>query len=302
MYGVLNIDKPSGPTSHDIVAKIRKLLKEKRVGHSGTLDPLATGVLVVCVGKATRIVEYLVAQEKEYSAVMVLGRTTSTQDSAGEEISSTDASHITREMVEAVLPNFTGRIMQIPPMVSALKYEGKRLYELARKNIEVERQPREITIHKLEITNFTPGVNPSVGLDIICSSGTYIRTLCADIGESLGVGGYMENLVRTRVGRFDLRHAISLEELEHATNEGRIDEFMISMDDALPDFPVITVDSAQSVLVSRGGAVPSTLRGAEGQLIRVRSDKGELLAIGRLHPRGNASIITPEKVFAEAAS
>ncbi|MEN6521974.1 MAG: bifunctional riboflavin kinase/FAD synthetase [Armatimonadota bacterium] len=299
MHGILNINKPAGPTSHDIVARIRRILKEKRVGHTGTLDPLATGVLVVCVGKSTRIVEYIVGQEKEYAAEMVLGRTTTTQDSEGDEIASTDASHITREMVESVLPEFTGRILQIPPMVSAVKHNGKRLYELARKNIEVERQPREITIHKIEITSFTPGEHPAVGLSIVCSSGTYIRTICHDIGAALGVGGYMQSLVRKRVGRFDLENSIDLETLERAASDGHAGEYILPMDGALVELPEVAVSKYQEDMVAHGSAVSTELIAAEGTLVRVKSESGSLLAIGRLHPRGQMSIVTPEKVFAE---
>lgn len=308
MDGVLNINKPAGPTSHDVVVRIRRLLGEKRVGHAGTLDPLATGVLVVCVGKATRIVEYLVTEQKEYLAEMVLGRTTTTQDAAGEETSTADTSHITREMVEAVLPRFTGRILQTPPMVSAVKHEGRRLYELARKDIEVEREPREITIYQLEITSFGP--NPScsqlptltIGLRVVCSSGTYIRTLCADIGAALGVGGYIQSLVRTRVGRFGLEHAVNLEALERAAAEGRLGELMISMDEALSHLPAVTVDRLQAGLVARGGAIPASVAVPEGTLVRVRSSRGDLIAVGRAHPRAGGSVISPEKVFVEAES
>lgn len=316
MDGVLNIDKPAGPTSHDIVLRVRRILGEKRVGHAGTLDPMATGVLVVCIGKATRIVEYLVAQEKEYVAEMALGRTTTTQDATGEELSASDSSFVTREIVEEVLPRFTGRIMQIPPMVSAVKHQGKRLYELARKDIEVERKPREVTVYSVEITSFTckpddrgeldgqghPCPRPIVGLRVVCSSGTYIRTLCADIGEALGVGGYMQSLVRTRVGRFDLERATQLDELERAAAESRADDLIIPMDEALSDIPAVTADRMQSGLIVHGGAIPSALSAPDGTLVRVRSDSGELLAVGRVHPREVGSVVTPEKVFAEAAS
>lgn len=300
MLGVLNLNKPLGPTSHDIVARVRRILREKRVGHAGTLDPLATGVLVVAVGRATRIVEYLVAQEKEYSAEMLLGKTTTTQDSDGVETSSADASHITREMVEEVLPQFTGRIMQIPPMVSAVKHEGKRLYELARKDIEVERQPREITIHDLKITSFTPGTNPIVGLDVTCSSGTYIRTICADIGEVLGVGGYMKSLVRTRVGQFDLKCAIDLETLEKAAEEGRLDELIIPMDAALSNLPSVDISSAQKAIIANGGTIQTTSSAPYGALVKVLADGGELVAIGRLQQHEEMRFIKPEKVFTEA--
>jgi tRNA pseudouridine55 synthase len=302
MHGVLNLNKPSGPTSHDIVATVRRIIGEKRVGHTGTLDPLATGVLVVCVGKATRIVEYLTAQDKEYEAVMVLGRTTSTQDSAGEETSSTDASHITRELVEEVLPRFTGRIMQTPPMVSAVKHEGKRLYELARKSIEVHREPRELTIYELEITSFSSGENPAVGLRVACSSGTYIRTICNDIGEALGVGGYMRSLVRTRAGRFELADSVGLEGLDRSVSEGRLDGLILSMDEALSHFPSVTADPIQSGIVAHGGAIASELSVPDGTLVRVKDETDALIAIGKAHPIVGGAVITPEKVFAEAGS
>jgi len=306
--GVLNVNKPAGPTSHDIVLRVRRLLAEKRVGHTGTLDPLATGVLVVCIGKATRIVEYLVSQDKEYAAEMVLGRTTTTEDVAGEETSATNASHITRAMVEEVLPRFTGRILQVPPMVSAIKHKGRRLYELARKDVEVERQPREVMIRRLEITSFTPQLstlNPqpstlSIGLLVVCSSGTYIRTLCADIGAALGVGGCMRSLIRRRVGPFDLEHSVELEALEQAAAEGRAEALIMPMDEALSQFPAVTADPVQAATLARGGAIPATLSAPEGTLVRVRSGGGELLAVGRVHPRGRASVIMPEKVFVES--
>lgn len=302
MDGVLNINKHSGPTSHDIVAKVRRILKEKRVGHAGTLDPLATGVLVVCVGKATRIVEYLVPGQKEYAAELLLGKTTTTQDSAGEETSAADASNITQAMVESVLPQFTGKIQQIPPMVSAIKHEGKRLYELARKNIEVKREPREIEIFDLKITSFTPGENPVVGLNVVCSSGTYIRTLCADIGEALSVGGYMKSLVRTRVGRFNIEDAIDIEQLENAVAEGKIDTAMTSIDDALCNLPSVTMDNDQVWKISHGIAVNLPLFESESPIIRVKAEDGRFVAICSLSESDGISVVTPEKVFAEAAS
>lgn len=302
MDGILNLAKPSGPTSHDVVAQVRRFLKEKRVGHAGTLDPLATGVLVIAVGKATRILEYLVAQEKEYRAEMVLGRTTSTEDSAGNELTTADASHITREMVEAVIPQFTGKVMQVPPMVSAVKHEGKRLYKLARKDIVVERQPREISIYELEITSFTPGEHTTVGLRVVCSSGTYIRTLCADIGAALGVGGYMQSLVRTRVGRFCLENSIDLQTLDRAAAEGFSDRHFISMDEALFEFPAVQVDADQESFISNGREIQVSGIGGQGSVVRIKSDDGNLLAIGRIELQGNSSIVKPEKVFMEAGS
>lgn len=305
MDGVLNINKPSGPTSHDVVASIRRILREKRVGHAGTLDPLATGVLVVCVGKATRIVEYLVAEQKEYRAEMVLGRTTSTEDVEGDVLTQTDASHVTREMVLDALPGFTGRIMQIPPMVSAVKYQGERLYKLARKDIQVERQAREVTVYELEMTSFSdnggPDGLPVAGLRIVCSSGTYIRTICADIGEKLGVGGFMLSLVRTRVGSFDLENALELDTLAERASKSGAEELLLSMDAALVAMPEVIVDPVQAGLVLHGCVVPSSYQSAEGEVVRLKSESGELLALGRAHLRAGGSVISPEKVFAEAS-
>ncbi len=300
MDGILNIDKPSGPTSHDIVAKVRRILGQKRVGHTGTLDPLATGVLVVCVGKATRLVEYLVGNDKAYSARMVLGQTTSTCDSEGEATSDTDASHISVEMVKDVLPRFTGRIQQIPPMVSAVKHNGKRLYELARKDIEVERRPREISVHRLELTGFAAGSHPEVGLFVVCSSGTYIRTLCADIGEALGVGGHMAGLNRNRVGAFSLDDSITLEGLQQAVDEGRVNKVIMPMDQALTDMPSVAVGAQDEMLVAHGGEIAVRLDDQEGTLVRVLSEDGRLLSVGRLRHRGSESVISPEKVFIAA--
>lgn len=307
MDGVLNLNKPAGPTSHDIVDGVRRILGERRVGHVGTLDPAASGVLLVCTGKATRIGEYLVAQEKEYLAEMVLGRTTTTQDGTGEVTSTADASHITREMVEDVLPLFTGRIMQIPPMFSALKHQGRRLYELARKDIEVERKPREVTVYELEITGFSdagPGrPRPVVGLRIVCSSGTYIRTLCADIGEVLGVGGYMQNLVRARIGRFALVEAVDLDTLERAVAESQVKELVIPMDEAIAHLPEMIVDADQVRLVANGNPVPARMIAPEGTIVRLKAGSGQLLAVGRLRTGEHGEdVVLPDKVFVEAGS
>jgi tRNA pseudouridine55 synthase len=299
--GVLNINKPSGPTSHDVVASVRRILKEKRVGHAGTLDPLATGVLVVCVGKATRIVEYLVAEKKEYRAEMVLGRTTTTEDVSGEVLAESDASGISREDIEGVLPQFTGKIMQVPPMVSAVKYQGERLYKLARKDIQVERQPREVTIHELEITSFDfqDGL-PLVGLRVVCSSGTYIRTICADIGAALGVGGYMNSLVRTRVGSFVIEDALELESLSECTSNGGAEELLLPMDKALESMPAVVVDATQSGIIAHGGKLTSTYSGPDGSVVRLKSPDGVLLALGKVTTFTGGCTISPEKVFVEA--
>ena len=236
MDGVLNIRKPGGPTSHDVVDEVRRIFEQKKVGHAGTLDPMATGVLVVCLGRATRIVEYLMGAPKEYRARMALGISTDTQDATGAVTGERDASPVTREAFEEAAAAFVGEIEQVPPMISALKHGGRPLYKLARDGITVERAPRTVTIHSIEVIGFQPGVggqepgaegaSPSLLLEaeirVRCSSGTYIRTLCADIGEKLGCGAHMTALERTSVGRFRIEDSVTLEELCRASSEGRM--------------------------------------------------------------------------------
>ncbi len=188
MNGVLNIDKPAGMTSHDVVARVRRLAHLKRVGHAGTLDPDATGVLLVCLGAATRIADYLADEGKEYRATLALGATTTTEDASGEVLTRTDAGHLGERDLAEILPRFVGDVSQTPPMVSAVHHEGRRLYELAREGITVERAARTIHIDSIQLRDFTPGEAAVATLDIACGKGTYIRTLYADLGAVLGVG------------------------------------------------------------------------------------------------------------------
>ena len=213
MNGVLNIDKPAGMTSHDVVARVRRLARIKRVGHAGTLDPDATGVLLVCLGQATRLADYLASEGKEYQAVLALGVTTTTEDASGEVIKETDASGITESALRNIIPRFIGAISQIPPMISAVHHEGQRLYQLARQGITVERQARLIQIDDIQMKNFVPGPQATASLDVTCGKGTYIRTLCADVGAALGVGGHMASLRRIRIGAFMVSDALPLDAL-----------------------------------------------------------------------------------------
>ncbi len=213
MDGFLIVNKPVGPTSHDVVSRVRKVFNIKKVGHAGTLDPLASGVLVMAIGRATRLLSYVPLEPKGYRFTLCLGAQTTTQDLEGELIHEVDASAISRDDVAGVLPRFTGEIEQVPPMHSAVHHEGRRLYQLARQGIEVERPPRTVTIHRLEIVGFSAGVRALVEINCECSGGTYMRTLCHDIGEALGVGGYMQQLHRTQCGAFFDRDAVSLNEL-----------------------------------------------------------------------------------------
>ncbi len=243
--GVLVIDKPAGITSHDVVDRLRRVLGTKRIGHAGTLDPMATGVLALCIDSATRVMETLSASTKEYVAGVRFGLTTDTLDTTGLTTGEADASGLTAEQVEARLPAFRGLVLQVPPMVSARHHQGRRLYDLAREGVEVEREARPITISRLELTSFEPGPVPEAVLEIECSAGTYIRTLASDLGAAVGVGAAMSALRRTRSGSFTLADALPLEAVErtealanaararlHAAM-GSHTQVMVILDDAL---------------------------------------------------------------------
>lgn len=297
--GVIVVNKPSGPTSHDIVAKVRKHLKVKRAGHTGTLDPLASGVLVVCVGEATKLAGYLTHAEKGYETTARLGVVTDTHDSTGEVLEEHEV-NVTREDVEGVLEGFRGQIAQIPPMFSALKKGGQRLYKLARKGEVVEREPRIVQVHRLELTRFEP---PHIDLSIACGKGTYVRTLAHDIGAALGCGAHLEALVRTRVGGFSLDQAVDFEDLlaVHTPEEREaMRSRMIPMADAMPDLPVVRVDKRLARGLGQGRALnPGELAQAgggglrPGQLVRILDEVGLLLALGEVKSHG----LQPVRVF-----
>ena len=209
--GFLVVDKPIGITSHDVVDRIREVLGIRKVGHLGTLDPLGTGVLVLAIGRATKSVKYFVDDDKDYRAVILLGKITDTQDTDGKVLETRDCSGIRREDFEDSLDGFRGAIQQIPPMVSAKKVNGKRLYKLHREGIEVPREPKEINVYNIKLEDFS---TPNATIFLSCSKGTYVRTICADIGEKLGCGGCMSSLVRLRSGCFTLDDAHRLEDIE----------------------------------------------------------------------------------------
>jgi len=229
MNGVINIYKEQGYTSQDVVAKLRGILKQKKIGHTGTLDPDAEGVLPICVGNATRLFDILTDRTKEYEAVMLLGQITDTQDTSGEILSSSDKwQELAEDTIKETILSFMPGYDQIPPMYSALKVGGKKLYELAREGKEVERQPRHVDIDRIDITEISL---PRVTMRLSVSKGTYIRTICNDIGEKLGCGACMETLLRTRAGSFDLSTALKLSEVEKVRDEGRLDEILVKVDD-----------------------------------------------------------------------
>ncbi|MBW2689364.1 MAG: tRNA pseudouridine(55) synthase TruB [Deltaproteobacteria bacterium] len=240
MNGVLVIDKPQGMTSFDIVRQVRRWGKIRRVGHAGTLDPLATGVLPVAVGWATRLVEYMMAGDKTYRATLKLGATTDTQDSEGQILEEKDWQHVDRASFDEAVTGFVGDIEQMPPMYSALKKDGKPLYQLARQGIEVERQLRPVRINSLEVDNFSP---PYITFTVACSKGTYVRTICHDIGETLNCGAHMTALRRLSCGQFDETVSYTLDELQELMDQGKSLP-LLSPAEALADWPALTISGA----------------------------------------------------------
>ncbi len=264
VHGIVVVDKAAGMTSHDVVGAARKLFRTKRVGHTGTLDPDATGVLVLCLGNATRLAEYLSAARKHYVATVVFGVETTTQDASGQITAQTDAAHITEETIRGLLADFRGTIKQIPPMVSALHHEGQRLYDLARQGITVEREARTIHIDELELTHFAPGTRPMATLEITCSTGTYIRSLAADIGASAGVGGMMQTLRRTWVGErldepdrpFALDNAYTLDDLRERAHAGTLADVILPIAVAVSIWPQVCLTEPQIANIRMGRFVP----------------------------------------------
>ncbi len=281
MDGVLNINKPPGMTSHDIVQAMRRITGEKRVGHTGTLDPMATGVLVLCAGKATRIAQYLEAGEKEYKAVMRLGVTTDTLDAEGRVLETRPYSPPDRSQLLQALKQFTGTIMQQPPAYSAIKVNGVASYKLAREGKAEPLKPRQVTIFDIELTAYK---DPFVSLTVKCSKGVYIRTLCADLGEALGPGAHLTSLMRTRSGRFGIDQAVTLDEIAVLTTAGALGKVLIPLDEALADFPVVTVERTEAGKIVHGNRIPwhGDPTDMSSGLVRVHGPEGGLLALARV--------------------
>lgn len=273
LNGIMLIDKPCDWTSHDVVGKLRGILNERRIGHSGTLDPMATGLLVVFVGRATRAVEFAEADSKEYIAGLRLGISTDTQDITGNTLKSSNSLPSKAELEQA-LSAFKGEISQIPPMYSAIKVGGRKLYELARRGESVERKPRRVTIDKLDIIGENEG---NYVLDVVCSKGTYIRTLCNDIGDTLGCGGCMSSLRRVKAGAFSIEKAHTIDEIQAAADNGGLDEIIIPVDRLFSAYPELTVrDTAEKKL--RNGNVIKLA--APNGTYRVYTETGGFLLLG----------------------
>ncbi|WP_415310164.1 tRNA pseudouridine(55) synthase TruB [Clostridium perfringens] len=284
MNGVINIYKNTGMTSFDVVAMVRRVAKMKKVGHTGTLDPAASGVLPVCLGKATKIIDYIMENKKVYRVNLKLGMVTDTYDLEGEVLREEDASHITKDEILNCINSFLGTIDQVPPMYSALKQNGVRLYELARQGIEVHREARKITIYSIE--NIKIESNDNIQMDVCCSKGTYIRSLCYDIGEKLNVGATMTALERIQNGTFTKEEAINIEDL----TEELLEKHIISIEKALDSFEKITVNEKFGKLLRNGVKVFDNRMYSEevefNKLYRVYEDNGVFLGLGKRDEKG----------------
>lgn len=280
MNGIIVIDKPKGKTSHDMVSFMRRMTKIRRVGHTGTLDPMATGVLPVCIGSSTKIADMLTLSDKGYRAEFVLGKTTDTLDAEGAVTAEYSTAGVTETMICEAAMKFVGEIEQIPPMYSAIKQNGKKLYELARQGIEVERKARTVTIHSIRILDVDLE-RMSVSMDVLCSKGTYIRTLCDDIGKALGTGAYMTALRRTKTGCFDIEDAYTTEEIEKMRDEGTLESALRSPDSMFEEYKALKLNEKQTKSIMNG--VRMTWRGEnEGESFRLYGNDGTFLAVAEL--------------------
>ena len=288
--GVLVVDKPIGLTSHDVVQIIRRGTGIRRAGHTGTLDPRASGVLVVLIGPAVRLSEYVSASDKRYQATIQLGRSTDTYDSEGTVIKATPVENISEEQFNEILQSYVGEIQQVPPPYSAVKVKGKKAYEMARKGKPVDLEPRIINVFNLEILEWAP---PEVVIDVYCSSGTYVRSLANDLGDSLGTGAHLIGLRRTKSGQFTLRDAVSLRRLKESFDAGDWYQFLIPAADALGDWPMIELNPDEVELVRHGHRIPAEPDASDW--VRGLSQQDDLVALLEHDPE--TSEWQPRKVF-----
>ena len=281
IHGIINVYKEKGYTSHDVVAKLRGIAGQKKIGHTGTLDPDAEGVLPVCLGKATKVCELLTDKDKTYRAVLFLGQTTDTQDASGTVLETSDVSNLNEVQVTEAVQSFVGEYAQIPPMYSALKVGGKKLYELAREGKTVERKARNVMIHSIKILRVDL---PRVEMEVSCSKGTYIRTLCHDIGEKLGVGGCMESLLRVQVGRFVLADSSRLSEIQKAKEDGNLEKILQPIDSVFEQYRAVRIRPDQEKRLQNGNSFrkPDRLQNYDDQeMVRVYDSNGHFAAVYR---------------------
>ncbi|SDM99259.1 tRNA pseudouridine55 synthase [Paenibacillus sp. yr247] len=301
LEGILPVWKPKGFTSHDVVAKVRGILGIKRIGHTGTLDPQVTGVLPLCIGRATRMVEYIQELPKEYEAELRIGLLTDTEDMTGNVLE--EVSHVILEEVKVreILHTFIGEIEQIPPMYSAVKIDGKRLYELAREGKEVERKSRKVTIHQLNILHMDlQQKHPEIKFRVSCSKGTYIRTLCVDIGKALGYPAVMKSLVRTSTGSIRQEQCLTFEQIEHMKAHGLLQSHMIPMDQAISHIPSVELTTQEAVDALQGKKIAlaanrTAYANASQTIFRAYSPDKRFL--GLFEWRSTSQILVPAKVF-----
>lgn len=281
VHGIINIHKEKGFTSHDVVAKLRGIIGQKKIGHTGTLDPDATGVLPVCLGKATKLCDMLTDKSKTYETVLLLGKVTDTQDITGTVLEESDTANLTEEQVLECIRGFEGNYHQIPPMYSALKVNGKKLYELARAGVEIERKARPVVIHSIRILEVDL---PRVRMEVSCSKGTYIRTLCHDIGNRLGCGGCMEELIRTQVSCFRLEDSVTLEQVRQWKDAGKLQEILTPIDQMFENLEAVTMKENTVSAVYNGNLfrnkdLQTPVSVAEKKQVRVYAPNGQFLAI-----------------------
>jgi tRNA pseudouridine55 synthase len=284
LSGVLVIDKPTGVTSHDVVLKLRRMLGTRRVGHTGTLDPAASGVLLACVGKGTKVARFLTEYDKEYRAVVRLGATTDTYDGEGEIKETGEDCRVSPERIKDAVNSFKGEIWQLPPLYSAVKHKGKRLYQYAREKKEVNRTRRKVKIREISITGMKV---PYVELKVSVSKGTYVRSLAHDLGQKLGCGAYLFSLRRSRVGPFKLEDASSPERISELKTEGKMDQVLISIEQALAHLPSVAVGKDSVAKIRNGaGLVSSCVSSVDGsfeagQTVSITDEQGEIIAVGK---------------------
>lgn len=276
VHGIVNVHKEKGFTSHDVVAKLRGIIGQRKIGHTGTLDPDATGVLPVCLGKATKLCDLLTDKSKVYEAVLLLGKKTDTQDVSGAILEEKGTDTLDKDKVIQCINSFIGPYLQVPPMYSALKVNGKKLYELAREGKEVKREPRPVVIHDIKIKEISL---PRIKMEVSCSKGTYIRTLCHDVGEMLGCGGCMEELTRTKVDRFNIEESVTLSQIEDLKRRDQLTDVIISIDDMFPNYPKIILSGEAQRKVYNGGTFSLEEGYDSDQHCRVYNEDKEFIAI-----------------------
>lgn len=302
--GVLLLNKPIGFTSNKVLQKVRWLFDANRAGHTGALDPLASGVLPLCFGEATKFSQYLLDSDKYYRSTYTFGVTTATGDSEGDIISQQDASKLTKQQIEEEIKNFQGDIDQVPSMYSALKHNGQPLYKLARQGIEIDRPARQITIFNYKIIDFRSGVHPQVDVEVHCSKGTYIRTLAEDLGATLGCGAHVSALHRFKAGPFDEQQTITLDELEKLRDQGgseQLDQLLKPIDTPVKDYPAVEIDQTMAGYFQLGQSITlnkAFRQGQEGDIVRVFREDGAFLGIGTVTEDGK---IAPKRLIVENA-